>query len=170
MSGQPITIAVLTVSDRCSRGEAVDTSGPALCDMVCQKLGAKVLATACVPDVPDSISFRLQEWSADPAPDLILTTGGTGLAPHDVTPEATRRILEREHPGLVQLMHLRCYTKTPLTFLSRGVAGTLNGTLVINLPGSRKGATECLEALLDVLPHAIATLRGDVKDHGSAAR
>ena len=170
MSSRPITVAVLTVSDRCSRGQAVDTSGPALCQVVREKLGGQVAATACVADVPDSISYQLRQWSSDPAPDLILTTGGTGLAPHDVTPEATRRVLEREHPGLIQLMQMRCYAKTPLTFLSRGVAGTLNGTLVINLPGSRKGATECFEALLDVLPHAIATMRGEVKDHGQAAR
>ena len=170
MKDAPIRLAVLTVSDRCSRGEAVDASGPAVCELAQSKLGAQVVATACVADEPDSIAFRLSQWSADPGPDLVLTTGGTGLSPRDVTPEATRRIIEREHPGLIQLMHLRCYAKTPLTFLSRGVAGTLNHTLVINLPGSRKGAVECFEALLDVLPHAIATLRGEVREHGKAAR
>jgi molybdenum cofactor synthesis domain-containing protein len=166
----PITVAILTVSDRSSRGETADTSGPALSELSQQKLAAKVVATACVPDDPDKIGHTLTGWADQLAPDLILTTGGTGLSPRDVTPEATRHILEREHPGLVQLMHLRCYQKTPMTFLSRGVAGTYLNSLIINLPGSRKGAVECLEALLDVLPHAISTLRGEVKDHGKVSR
>lgn len=163
-------VAVLTVSDRCSRGEAVDTSGPALCEHVRDKLAGEVVATACVPDDRAAIGRAITDWATGPAPDLILTTGGTGLAPRDVTPEATRGVIEREHPGLIQLMQMRCYAKTPLTFLSRGVAGTCRNSLVINLPGSRKGAVECLEALLDVLPHAVSTLRGEVKDHGKAAR
>lgn len=163
---KPIRIVVLTISDRCSRGEAEDTSGPALCELASQKLGAEVVAAACIPDERDLIAQRLLQLAEDPAPDLILTTGGTGLAPRDVTPEATRKIIEREHPGLVQLMQLRCFQKTPMTFLSRGVAGTVRQSLVINLPGSRKGSTECLQALLDILPHAVQTLRGEAKDHG----
>jgi molybdenum cofactor synthesis domain-containing protein len=170
MTSQLITAAVLTVSDRCSRGEMTDTCGPALCQWLRRQLSAQVAATACVPDEVSEIRRYLQDWSVDPAPDLIVTAGGTGLAPRDVTPEATRPLLEREHPGLIQLMQMRCYAITPRTFLSRGVAGTLNHTLIINLPGSRKAATECIEALLDILPHAIATLRGEVKDHGQAVR
>ncbi|MBI1369196.1 MAG: molybdenum cofactor biosynthesis protein [Planctomycetes bacterium] len=153
--------SVLTISDRCARGEAEDTSGPALCQMLRETFGATVLAARCVADDPDAIGHVLVEWSdATPRPDLVLTTGGTGLGPRDVTPEATRRVLEREHPGLIQLMQMRCYAKTPKCFLSRGIAGTIDRTLVINLPGSRKGAIESLEALADVLPHAIETLRG----------
>ena len=167
---EQITAGVLTISDRCTRGEAEDTSGPALVELVEQKLGAKVITAGCVPDEPGIIREALTDWAQNFRPDLILTTGGTGLSPRDVTPEATKHILEREHPGLIQLMQLRCYQKTPMTFLSRGVAGTCGKSLIINLPGSRKGAVECLEALLDVLPHAVSTLRGDVKDHGKAVR
>jgi len=160
------TVAVLTVSDRCFRGETEDTSGPALVAIAEQRLDADVVITACVPDDLDHIADHLRHWAAvEPKPDLILTTGGTGLAPRDVTPEATRQVIQREHPGLTQLMHLRCYEKTPRTFLSRGVAGAVDRTLIINLPGSKRGATESLEALLDVLPHAIDILRGDPGDH-----
>ena len=167
----PIRAAVLTVSDRCSRKEMDDTSGPALQQMVREKLGGEIVMAACVPDESQLIANCLRNWAKDdPRPDLILTTGGTGLAQRDVTPEATTGVLERRHDALLQLAYLRCMVKTPKTFLSRGVAGTIGRTLIINLPGSRKGSTEMFEALLDILPHAIATLRGDVTDHGAGAR
>ncbi|MEZ6234148.1 MAG: MogA/MoaB family molybdenum cofactor biosynthesis protein [Phycisphaerales bacterium] len=167
----PIRAAVLTVSDRCSRGEREDRSGPALVAIVHERLGGGVVATRCVPDDADVIAAALAEWSRadlsapDARPiDLILSTGGTGLAPRDVTPEAAKRVIEREHAGLMELARLRCYAKTPKTYLSRGVAGVAGRTLILTLPGSPRGATENLEALLDILPHAIETLRGDVKD------
>ena len=167
----PIRAAVLTVSDRCSRGEREDRSGPALAAMVRERLGGEVVATRCVPDDADLIAAALAEWSRadlcapDARPiDLILSTGGTGLAPRDVTPEAAKRVIEREHAGLMELARVRCYAKTPKTYLSRGVAGVAGRTLILTLPGSPRGATENLEALLDILPHAIETLRGDVKD------
>ena len=167
---KPITVAILTVSDRCSRGEATDTSGPALADLATRRLEAQVVATACVPDEQNVIAACLQQWATQtPRPDLILTTGGTGLAPRDVTPEATLAVVERRHSGLMELARLRCYAKTPRAFLSRGEAGTIANTLVINLPGSPRGATENLEALLDILPHAIETLRGEVQDDGRPA-
>ena len=163
----PISVMVLTVSDRCSRGEAADTSGPALAELAQQRLGASVLPAACVPDEEREITAAIVEAAhGRPAPDLILTTGGTGLAPRDVTPEATLAVLERRHAGLMELARLRSYQKTPRAFLSRGEAGTVGRTLVLNCPGSQRGATQTLEALLDVLPHAIETLRGDVQDHG----
>ena len=93
-----------------------------------------------------------------------------GVAKRDITPEAVNAVLERQHPGLIQLMQMRCYEKTPKTFLSRGVAGTLKNSLVITLPGSKKGATESLEAVADILPHAIGVMRGDIGDHGPGAR
>ncbi len=168
---EPIRVCVLTVSDRCSRGEAIDTSGPGLGEIMVTKLGAVVVERACVPDVQGQIVGQIGEWARERVqPDLILTTGGTGLASRDVTPEATRKLLEREHSGLIDLMQLRCYEKTPRTFLSRAVAGTIGRTLVINLPGSRRGSAECLEALLDILPHAIQTIRDEVKDHGPMVR
>jgi molybdenum cofactor synthesis domain-containing protein len=163
----PIRVAILTVSDRCSRGQAVDTSGPALGDMVRQKLGGEVVAAACLPDEREQLAAQILRWAAEsPMPDLILTTGGTGLSPRDWTPEATLDVLERRHSGLMELVRLRCYAKTPRAYLCRGEAGTIGSTLVVNLPGSLKGSTESLEALLDLLPHAIETLRGDVQDDG----
>jgi molybdenum cofactor synthesis domain-containing protein len=96
--------------------------------------------------------------------DLILSTGGTGLAPRDVTPEAAKRVFHREHEGLMDLSRQRCLAKTPRTFLSRGVAGTIHRTLIITLPGSPRGCAEMLEAIVDILPHAVETLRGDVRD------
>jgi molybdenum cofactor synthesis domain-containing protein len=163
----PIRAAVLTVSDRCSRGITTDTSGPALCQMLRDRLGAEIAAAACVPDEKDQIAATFREWSAPQAAiDLIISTGGTGLAPRDVTPEAASSVIERPHSGLMELARMRCYAKTPRTFLSRGVAGTRNRTLILTLPGSPRGATENLEALLDILPHAVETLRGEVQDDG----
>jgi len=163
----PIRIAILTVSDRCARGETTDTSGPALADLAKRELHAEIVATQCLPDERDQLAAQLRRWAtADPRPDLILTTGGTGLAPRDVTPEATLDVLERRHAGLMQLIRHRCYEKTPRAYLSRGEAGTLADTLILNLPGSQRGATESLQALLDILPHAIETLRGEVQDDG----
>jgi molybdenum cofactor synthesis domain-containing protein len=158
---------VLTVSDRCSRGEAADTSGPALVELLRGRLAAQIADTRCVPDERDRIAACLVEWSgAERGIDLVVSTGGTGLAPRDVTPEAARAVFEREHPALMELARLRCLPATPRAFLSRGVAGTIGRTLILTLPGSPRGAVENLEALLDILPHAIETLRGEVQDDG----
>lgn len=163
----PIRAAVLTVSDRCSRAEAIDTSGPALADMLRSQLHAEVVQTRCLPDDRHALAACFLEWARPQHRiDLILSTGGTGLAPRDVTPEAARSVLEREHPALMELARIRCMAITPRTFLSRGVAGTIARTLILTLPGSTKGATENLAALLDILPHAIETLRGEVQDDG----
>jgi molybdenum cofactor synthesis domain-containing protein len=162
-----LTAAILTVSDRCSRGVAEDTAGPALGAVLRERLDARILATDCVPDERESIARVLTAWANDsPRPDLILTTGGSGLSPRDVTPEATAQVLERRHPALLELARSRCYPTTPRAALSRGEAGTLARSLVINLPGSQRGATETLGALLDVLPHAVEALRGQ-EDHGA---
>jgi molybdenum cofactor synthesis domain-containing protein len=164
---RPIRAAVLTVSDRCSRGEATDTSGPAVAAMLRDRLGAQIVATRCLPDEVDVLAACFVEWSRPEAGiDLILSAGGTGLAPRDVTPEAALKVLERQHSGLMELARLRCMAKTPRTFLSRGVAGTIGRSLILTLPGSLRGSTEMLEALLDLLPHAVETLRGEVQDDG----
>lgn len=164
---RPIRVAVLTVSDRCSRGETVDTSGPGLSDMCRRDLNAEIVAEACVPDDADEIERRLRAWVAIAPPiDIVLTTGGTGLAPRDATPEAALRVIDRPHPALMELARLRCYEKTPRAFLSRGVSGAAKRSLIITLPGSPRGSTENLAALIDILPHAIETLRGEVKDDG----
>jgi molybdenum cofactor synthesis domain-containing protein len=162
--GGPIRAGVLTVSDRCSRGEAEDTSGPAVASVLRDELAAEVAVSECVPDEADRISAVFLEWSRAGI-DLIVSTGGTGLGLRDVTPEAAKRILEREHPGLMELARLRCGGGTtvlhPRVYLSRGVAGTVGRSLVVTLPGSRAGAVGMLEALLDVLPHAVTLARGD---------
>lgn len=162
-----VRVAVLTVSDRCSRGEAQDTSGPALGAMCRERLGAEIVETACLPDDPDGLEACFRAWVAvTPAIDLILSTGGTGLAPRDHTPEAAMRVIERPHPALMELARMRCLSKTPRAMLSRGVAGAAGRSLIMTLPGSLRGSTENLEAVMDILPHAIETLRGDVKDDG----
>ncbi|TVQ56407.1 MAG: MogA/MoaB family molybdenum cofactor biosynthesis protein [Phycisphaerales bacterium] len=160
-------LAVITVSDRCSRGVTVDTTGPALLRLAEAQLAAQITAFKCVPDeIPAVTQILCDLADGDDAPDLILTAGGTGLAPRDVTPEATLEVLERRHSGLMELIRRRCYEKTPRAYLSRGEAGTRRRTLIVNLPGSERGATESLEALVDILPHAIETLRGEVQDDG----
>ncbi len=160
----PIRFSVLTISDRCARGEAEDRSGPMLVRVLNESLDAGCVCTALVPDETDQIQAQLRDWVNQPdAPDLIVTTGGTGLSPRDVTPEATAKVIERRHDALLELARVRCYAITPLASLSRGIAGTAGRTLIINLPGSPRGATETLEAMMDVLPHAIQTLRGQAK-------
>jgi molybdenum cofactor synthesis domain-containing protein len=135
--------------------------------MLHMRLGAEIVATRCLPDEKDELAECFVEWSRPEAGiDLVVSTGGTGLAPRDVTPEAAKSVFEREHHGLMELARLRCLEKTPRTFLSRGVAGTIGRTLILTLPGSHRGSTENLEALLDILPHAIETLRGEVQDDG----
>lgn len=165
----PIRAAVLTVSDRCSRGEAIDRSGPALAETLRSRLAAVIVATRCIPDDHSLLVATFREWSAQGCGiDLIASTGGTGLSPRDVTPEAAMSVIERPHAALMELARLRCLSKTPLAYLSRGVAGTIGRTLLITLPGSTRGAVETIEAIADVLPHAIHSLRGEVssdRDH-----
>lgn len=158
----PIRCVVITASDRCSRGEATDTSGPGLAALARERLGAEVVHTACLPDDMDRLAAVFVEWSA-PAQrvDLVLVTGGTGLSPRDVTPEALRRVMDREHEGLMDLARLRCLERTARAFLSRGIAGTIGRTLVVTLPGSPRGSSEMFEAMADILPHAVETLRGE---------
>ncbi len=160
MSGECPKIAILTVSDRGAAGEAEDGSGPALVELV-ERVGlGKVCATKVVSDEIDAIRGFVRDWSrGDDSAALILTTGGTGLAPRDNTPEAVSALFTKPAPNLMELARLRCFEKTPLTYLSRGVAGVVDRTLVITLPGSPKGAVEQLEAILDILPHAMETAR-----------
>ena len=156
----PIRAAVLTVSDRCSRGEAIDTAGPAVATLLRERLATTITDTACVADEPDSIADTLRAWIVDKTPpDLILTVGGTGFSPRDHTPEATAPLLDRPAPGLMELARYRCLAATPLGALSRGVAGIAGHSLIVNLPGSQRGATQVLDALADVLPHAVQILR-----------
>ena len=155
-----VRVGILTVSDRVTRGESEDSSGPALIELVEQRLaGAKVVARQVVPDEVETIQAVLCRWADEMGLDLVLTTGGTGFAPRDRTPEATRPLLEREAPGLVVAMLVASLRVTPHAMLSRPAAGIRGRTLIVNLPGSPKAACENLEAILPALPHGLALLR-----------
>jgi molybdopterin adenylyltransferase len=162
-----IRFAILTISDRSSRGERPDASGPALAHLVSEQ-GWQVVQQAVVPDDFERIQQILITWAdsdeADrEAVDVILTSGGTGFSPRDVTPEATQAVIERPAPGLAEAMRAASLRITPHAMLSRAVAGIRRRTLIVNLPGSPKGAVENLETILPALPHAILMIRGDPK-------
>ncbi len=150
-------VAVVTVSDRCSRGETRDTAGPAVADLLVEQLGAHVAWTGIVPDEQNQISSRLKDLCSRGF-DLVLTAGGTGCAPRDVTPEATRKVIDRELPGLAEKMRLESSKITPNAWLQRGVCGIRGHSLIVNLPGSKKAAIENLEFVLDLIESALAHL------------
>lgn len=154
-----IRAGILTLSDRSARGERPDESGPLLARIVRERLGAQVEAQAVLPDERAAIEQTLRAWADGLDLDLVLTTGGTGFAPRDVTPEATRAVIEREAPGLAEAMRADSARQTPHAMLSRAVCGIRGRTLIVNLPGSPRAARENLAVLLPVLPHAIALLR-----------
>lgn len=154
-----IRVGILTVSDRSARGERVDTTQEAI-QKVLKEGPFEVAAYEVVPDEPAQIRRVLRLWADQLGLELILTNGGTGLAPRDHTPEATREVLDKEVPGLAELMRLEGLKKTPMAALSRGVAGVRGKSLIVNLPGSPKGAAESLSALLPVIPHALETITG----------
>ncbi len=153
-------VGILTISDKGHAGERHDASGPELARLL-DPAYYEVARTAVVPDEWEPIVAALVDWSDQDKLDLILTTGGTGMTPRDITPEATLSVLERLAPGIPEAMRAASLTKTPHAMLSRAVAGTRGGTLIINLPGSPRGARENLEAILAALPHALEKLAGD---------
>jgi len=155
-----IRFGILTLSDRSSRGERADVSGPALVHVV-EAQGWSVVKQGILPDSESAIRKRLIDWSDSREVDVILTTGGTGFSPRDVTPEATRAVIERDAPGLAEAMRAASLAITAHAMLSRIVTGIRKRTLIINLPGSPKGAVENLEIILPVLPHAVQLLRDE---------
>ena len=155
-------LAVLTISDRCSRGEMTDTAGPAVVALLRQQWPDTEIATALLPDDEDRIAAELQRLSAAGAA-LILTAGGTGLGPRDRTPEATRRVIDREAPGLAEAMRSQGALSNKFAWLSRAVAGIKGSTLIINLPGSKRGAEESLSTILPLLKHGIDVAAGGQK-------
>jgi molybdenum cofactor synthesis domain-containing protein len=152
-------LAVITISDRCSRGEMTDTAGPAVVAMLRQEWAHAEITTGLLPDDEDAIAAELQRLSEAGAA-LILTAGGTGLGPRDRTPEATRRVIDREAPGLAEAMRSKGALSNKFAWLSRAVAGLKGSTLIVNLPGSKRGAEESLSAILPLLKHGIEVAAG----------
>ncbi len=152
---------VLTISDSSSRGERTDESGPTL-SRILRSSGFEVSVEHIVPDDREKIQQTLIAWSEDPSIDFIITTGGTGLSPRDVTPEATKAVLDREIPGIAEILRMESYAITKMAALSRGVAGIRGDTIIINLPGSPKAVTQCMEVLTPILDHAIKKAKGDM--------
>ena len=165
-------VAILTVSDRSYRGERADASGPALVEAA-QAQGWQVVATLILPDEQAQVAAHLAAWADSGEVDVILTSGGTGFSPRDVTPEATAAVIERPAPGLAEAMRQASLQITPHAMLSRASAGIRGRTLIVNLPGSPRGAVENLAVITPVLPHAVALLSDDAeaeKGHRTSAK
>ena len=159
MAAPAFTVGILTVSDRSSRGERRDRSGEAVRELL-SKIDANIADYDIVPDEKELIAQKLARWADENSTDVIITTGGTGLSPRDVTPEATLSVIDRVAPGFTEAMRSESLKTTPHAMLSRAVAGIRGKCLIINLPGSPKAVRECLEVILPALPHAVETLKG----------
>ncbi|MFQ5957349.1 MAG: molybdenum cofactor biosynthesis protein B [Candidatus Brocadiales bacterium] len=158
----PIKAAILTISDKGSRGEREDKSGEVIREILLGEIGAKIALYDVIPDEKDIIIKKLNEWKGEV--DLILTTGGTGVAPRDVTPEATREVIEKELPGYAEAMRMESLRITPRAMGSRAVAGVAGQCLIINLPGSPKGVEECLRVILPAILHTVELVQGKVDE------
>lgn len=152
-------LAILTISDAGAKGERDDASGDAISQIMSFE-GFKAVSREIVPDEKEQISAKIVEWCDGGDVDIVLTTGGTGLSPRDVTPEATRMVIEYEVPGIAEAMRVQTLGKTPMSMLSRSVAGLRSGCLVVNLPGSPAGVREMLEVVIPAIPHAIEIVKG----------
>jgi molybdopterin adenylyltransferase len=161
-----ITAAILTLSDKGARGEREDTGGPLIAELV-KQIGVSVKHYEVIPDDRALIKEKLIGYSK--SVDLIITTGGTGLAPRDVTPDATLEVIDREVPGIAEAMRAAGFVKTKRAMLSRAVAGVRGKALIINLPGSPKAIKEGLEAVLEVIPHAVEKIKGDTAECAAPA-
>ncbi|HEX9871196.1 MAG TPA: MogA/MoaB family molybdenum cofactor biosynthesis protein [Candidatus Tectomicrobia bacterium] len=157
------TAAVLTLSDKGSRGEREDLSGKILAEMLA-RIGGRIETYVVLPDDRQLIEDKLIYYADQYGVDVIATTGGTGVGPRDVTPDATRAVIDKDIPGMAEAMRLAGLQKTPFAMISRAVVGCRGKTLIINLPGSPKGVRENLEAILQAIPHAVEKLKGDPAD------
>jgi len=166
MSEMGFRAVIITVSDRGARGEREDGSGPEIARML-EAAGMEIIGRRIIPDEKEMIRQTLLEWCDGGDADLILTTGGTGVSPRDVTPDATREVIDREIPGMAEAMRRQSAAVTPHAMISRALAGIRGRTLIINLPGSPKGATENLSILLPALTHAIEKIKGDESECAS---
>jgi len=155
---------VLTISDRCSRNEAIDTAGPAVARLLTEQLPAHLYKIEIIPDDQTKITERLKHYCDGHSIDLVVTVGGTGFSPRDVTPEAITAVLERPTPGIDEAMRRASCEKTPTAMLSRGVSGIRGATLIVSLPGSERGACENIQVILPALAHGLAKLKGDPSD------
>lgn len=163
-SAMPIRLAILTISDAGSRGERSDPSGDLIAAWASER-GCSLTERTLVPDETDRIAGMLAEWADGDRADLILTTGGTGLTSRDVTPEATRAVLEKEAPGIAEALRMSVYPRFPRAALSRGVAGVRGTTLIVNLPGSPGGVRDGLVVLNELVEHAVELVRGTKTGH-----
>ena len=159
-----LNFGILTISDKGWHGQRYDESGLAIRDRL-SLLDSDVVRSEVVPDEMDIITSKLTEWADAGDVAVILTTGGTGLSPRDITPEATLSVVDRVVPGLAETIRAETFRKTPFAILSRAVAGIKGRCLIINLPGSPKAVRECLEVILPVIPHAVEIIKGEVTEH-----
>ena len=160
------TAGILTISDKGARGERQDRSGETIREIL-SSMDVSIANYDIVPDEKELIAEKLAKWADEGGLDVLLTTGGTGLTPRDITPEATLSVLDRIVPGFAEAMRAESLRKTPMAMLSRAVAGTRGKCLIINLPGSPKAVRECLEVILPALPHAVETLKGQAGECGT---
>lgn len=154
------SVGIITISDKGASGTREDLSGPEIKNIIVS-LPAEVNEYEIVPDVKELISNKIKEWTDNKKLDLIITTGGTGVSPRDVTPEATREVIEKEIPGMSEVMRMESLKKTPHAMISRAVVGIRHHSLIVNLPGSPKAVKENLQAILPALPHTLLKLKGD---------
>lgn len=161
------TVGILTISDKGSRGERQDKSGEAIREVL-SKIDVRIADYHIVPDEKELIAGKLVKWADEDNLDVVFTTGGTGLTPRDVTPEATLAVVNRIVPGFAEAMRAESLKKTPHAMLSRAVVGTRGKCLIVNLPGSPRAVRECLEVILPALPHAVETLKGEAGECGTS--
>ena len=160
------TAGILTISDKGSRGERQDKSGETIREII-SRVDTRLLNYDIIPDEKEAIVEKLVRWADEDKLDVLFTTGGTGLTPRDVTPEATLSVVDRIVPGFAEAMRAESLKKTPMAMLSRAVVGTRGKCLIINLPGSPRAVRECLEVILPALPHAVETLKGQTGECGT---